>query len=272
MKEKSRKRTNAAVLILACAMIAGGCGAQVAAGDNAKGAARQASVKNQELKIEKLEEKTREHANQSEKKKSASASQKFTEAQTKASNWNLLLVNPWNKLPEGFSVDLAKLSGGHAIDRRAYGDLQAMMNAAQAEGLSPIICSSYRTEEKQRTLYQNLVDKYQARRYSRKQAKQEAGQWVAAPGTSEHQTGLALDIVSFGYQVLDKKQARTPEQKWLMAHCHEYGFILRYPKEKKDVTGINYEPWHYRYVGKKAAKEIARQGVCLEEYLRDGSL
>lgn len=242
MKEKSRKRTSAAALILACALIAGGCGAQAAAGDNTKGAARQTSVKHQELKIKKPEEKTAEQANQSEKKKSASASPKFTKAQTKESNWNLLLVNPWNKLPAVFSVDLAKLPGGHAIDRREYGDLQAMMDAARAAGLSPIICSSYRTEEKQRTLYQNLVDKYQARGYSKKEAKREAGRWVAAPGTSEHQSGLALDIVSSGYQVLDKKQARTPEQKWLMTHCHEYGFILRYPKEKKDITGINYEP------------------------------
>lgn len=95
----------------------------------------------------------------------------------------------------------------------------------------------------------------------------EAARWVAPPGTSEHQTGLALDIVSADYQLLDEKQAETPEQQWLMEHCWEYGFVLRYPTDKSAVTGIGYEPWHYRYVGKEAAREMVRRGVCLEEYL-----
>ena len=90
---------------------------------------------------------------------------------------------------------------------------------------------------------------------------------MARPGTSEHQLGLALDIVSTSYTNLDKKQERTKEQKWLMANSYKYGFILRYPSDKCDITGINYEPWHYRYVGKAAAKEIYEKGICLEEYL-----
>lgn len=86
-------------------------------------------------------------------------------------------------------------------------------------------------------------------------------------GPSEHQTGLALDIVSADYQLLDEQQAQTPEQQWLMAHCWEYGFVLRYPTDKCAVTGIGYEPWHYRYVGKEAAREMQQKGLCLEEYL-----
>ena len=95
----------------------------------------------------------------------------------------------------------------------------------------------------------------------------EAARWVAKPGTSEHQTGLALDIVAAGYQILDEEQEDTAEQKWLMENSWKYGFILRYPSEKSDITGIGYEPWHYRYVGKAAAADIYRTGVCLEEYL-----
>ena len=95
----------------------------------------------------------------------------------------------------------------------------------------------------------------------------EAARWVAQPGTSEHQTGLALDIVAAGYQILDEEQEDTAEQKWLMENSWKYGFILRYPSEKSDITGIGYEPWHYRYVGKAAAADIYRTGVCLEEYL-----
>ena len=100
----------------------------------------------------------------------------------------------------------------------------------------------------------------------------EAARWVAKPGTSEHQTGLALDIVAAGYQILDEEQEDTAEQKWLMENSWKYGFILRYPSEKSDITGIGYEPWHYRYVGKAAAADIYRTGVCLEEYLSQEGL
>ncbi len=87
------------------------------------------------------------------------------------------------------------------------------------------------------------------------------------PGYSEHATGLSLDITSEDYQNLDEKQADTAESKWLAENCYKYGFILRYPPEKADITGIIYEPWHYRYVGKEAAKEIKEKGITLEEYL-----
>ena len=90
---------------------------------------------------------------------------------------------------------------------------------------------------------------------------------VAVPGTSEHQLGLALDIVDMNHQILDESQEETDTQQWLMAHSWEYGFILRYPNDKSEITGIIYEPWHYRYVGRDAAREIYEQGVCLEEYL-----
>lgn len=181
--------------------------------------------------------------------------------------WNLLLVNPWNELPEDFSVELRELGDGEAVDERIYPDLQAMLDDARAEGLSPIVCSSYRTREKQQELFVRRVGRLTAAGYSEQEAVTEAGKWVAVPGTSEHQTGLALDIISSSYQVLDRDQENTAEQRWLMENSYKYGFILRYPSDKSEITGINYEPWHYRYVGKEAAKEIYEKGLCLEEYL-----
>ena len=183
--------------------------------------------------------------------------------------WNLILVNPWNPLPEDFSVHLTELRNGHAIDERAYCDLQSMMDAARSEGLSPLLCSSYRSIEKQEYLYNKKVSYYLSQGYSQTDSENEAAKWIAKPGTSEHHTGLALGIVSMNYQLLDEEQENTPEQQWLMEHAHEYGFILRYPQNKSEITGIYYEPWHYRYVGKTVAKEIYKQGICLEEYLEN---
>ncbi len=185
----------------------------------------------------------------------------------KKSDWNLVLVNPKNTLPEDFSVSLKELANGHAVDARVYPSLQKMMDDARAQGLKPLICSSYRTMEKQKKLYNNLVKKYQNEGFSQENAKKEAAKWVAVPGTSEHQCGLAVDIVSTDYQLLNKEQENTAEQQWLMKNCYKYGFILRYPEDKVEITGIGYEPWHYRYVGEEAAKEIFEQKICLEEYL-----
>lgn len=184
-----------------------------------------------------------------------------------SSEWNLILVNPWNSLPDNYSVTLTQLKNGQSVDERCYPDLQEMMDACRAAGLSPVICSSYRTQEYQEGLFNNQVENLVAQGYSRAEAEKEAGTVVAVPGTSEHQLGLAVDIVDVNYQLLDRGQEETEVQKWLMEHCWEYGFILRYPESKSEITGIIYEPWHYRYVGKKAAKEITESGICLEEYL-----
>ncbi len=181
--------------------------------------------------------------------------------------WSLILVNPWNPIPEDYSVPLIQLRNGQAVHERCYPDLQDMMDACRADGLSPLICSSYRTREFQETLYNNNVEQLMARGCTRAEAEAETKRVIAIPGTSEHQLGLAVDIVDLDYQLLDRAQEETDVQKWLMEHCWEYGFILRYPEGKSEITGISYEPWHYRYVGKEAAKEIAEAGICLEEYI-----
>lgn len=192
-----------------------------------------------------------------------------TTAQTaEAQDWKLLLVNPWNKLPENFTVELKSLPNGMKVDARVYDDLDAMLRDCRSAGLRPVICSAYRPYATQTRLYNNKIARLRNAGYSQEAAIQEAGHWVAVPGTSEHQTGMALDIVAASYQVLDKKQEETAEQKWLMEHCWEYGFILRYPSDKSEMTGIGYEPWHYRYVGKETAIAIRDSGLCMEEYLQ----
>ena len=184
-----------------------------------------------------------------------------------AGEWPLILVNSRNKVPDGYKITLKQLINGQAVDARCYPDLQQMMDDCRAAGLSPLICSSYRSQEKQEELFDDKVKYYTNLGYSPESAKTEAAKTVAVPGTSEHQLGLALDIVDVNNQNLDSSQEKTAVQQWLIANSWKYGFILRYPTDKSDITGIIYEPWHYRYVGKKAAAEIQDQGICLEEYL-----
>lgn len=182
-------------------------------------------------------------------------------------DWKLILVNPWNPVPDNYQVELVGLDNKQSADKRCYTELKNMLDDCRQAGLSPVICSSYRTYERQRYLYERQVERLVSQGYSRDKAEKEAATSNAVPGTSEHQTGLAFDIVDRGNQNLDESQEDTPVQKWLMENSWRYGFILRYPEDKSEITGIIYEPWHYRYVGKEAAKEIYERKICLEEYL-----
>lgn len=181
--------------------------------------------------------------------------------------WNMVLVNPWYPISESHEIELKWVSGSHKVDARCADALKQMLKDCEAAGYSPLICSSFRTWEDQTILFERRVNLYISRGYGEAQARVLAAKEVAVPGTSEHQLGLAVDIVSLNYQILDDAQANTPTQKWLMANCHKYGFILRYPKGTTDITGIIYEPWHYRYVGVEAATEIMTRGITFEEYL-----
>lgn len=180
----------------------------------------------------------------------------------------LILVNPWNPIPSNYSPELVSLGDGHEIDARCCEDLEDMLSACRSAGYEPYICSAYRTSEMQLSLYEDKVSRLMASGLDLSAARSEAARVVAIPGTSEHQLGLAVDIVDLSYTALDEGQEDTAVQQWLMQNSYRYGFILRYPNGKSDVTGIIYEPWHYRYVGKQAASEIYRSGQCLEEYLQ----
>lgn len=179
--------------------------------------------------------------------------------------WQLMIVNTKNPLPREFLVKLEEF-GGHRVDARIAPIIEKMFLAAKKEGIDLLICSGYRGVQKQTASYNNKIEEYLHSGYSQEDSKQMAGKYIQPPGASEHHTGLAIDIVTASYQRLDEGFADTKAGKWLQANAADYGFILRYPKDKKDITGIAYEPWHYRYVG-TYAKEITESGLCLEEYV-----
>ncbi|MBO5239606.1 MAG: M15 family metallopeptidase [Lachnospiraceae bacterium] len=175
--------------------------------------------------------------------------------------WNLIVVNRWNELPEDYSVELTELSNGQKVDNRIYPYLQEMFNAARTEGIYPIVREGYRTAEEQQEILDDKIQTYINQGYSQSRAEKTAKEWVALPGTSEHQLGIAVDINA------DKSKCSNEEvYAWLAENAYKYGFILRYPPGKQEITGTSYEPWHYRYVGVEAAQEIYEQGICLEEY------
>lgn len=179
----------------------------------------------------------------------------------------LTVVNPWNPLPEDWVCDLVTLSDGRRVDSRCYEAFEEMMAACRDAGYAPFLCSAYRTQETQQSLYDNKVQRLMNSGMGEEEAKVEAAKAVAIPGTSEHQLGLAVDIVDANMQDLTDEQENTETQKWLMANSWRYGFIHRYPNDKTDITGIIYEPWHYRYVGKAAAQDIFNRDITLEEYV-----
>jgi len=186
----------------------------------------------------------------------------------------ILLVNPWYPVPEGYEPDLVSLSmdvsvEGSQVDRSCYDALMEMINACNKAAPKVCVVSSYRTHAYQTNSYNRKVQSYLDQGYTQEQAEKEAATIIAKPGTSEHQLGLAVDIIDTRLWALEEKQETLPAQKWLMEHAWEYGFILRYPKDKIDKTGIIYEPWHYRYVGKEVAKELHDSGLTLEEYLEN---
>lgn len=190
----------------------------------------------------------------------------LTQADTQ--DWQLILVNSSHPLDASYEPEsLTNISDSCQVDSRIAGDLKQMLDDGAAQGLSMYVTSAYRSYSRQVSVFNESMKERMNQGMTPLEAYQETSIQVAMPGTSEHATGLAVDIISTQYDELDERQGDTEEQKWLMEHCQDYGFILRYPSEKSDITGIIYEPWHYRYVGKDAAKEIMERGITLEEYL-----
>lgn len=177
-------------------------------------------------------------------------------------DWRLILVNSNNAIPKDYKIELTQLSNGVCVDTRIYPDLQNMFDDARKQGIYPVVSEGYRTRQQQQNIMDEKINAFIDEGYSEKDAKKLAEDWVALPGTSEHELGIALDINADIDLCSD-----TEVYDWLANNAHNYGFILRYPSGKEFITGIDYEPWHYRYVGKENASEIYSQQITLEEFL-----
>lgn len=183
--------------------------------------------------------------------------------------WNLVLVNGSHPMKEGYVPELTEIQPGCSVDTRIANAARKMLADADKAGLHVQICSAYRSVERQKQVFGESMKDRVKDGMSYWDAYEETALNVALPGTSEHALGLALDLISNQYTELDEKQEKTAEAKWLAENCYKYGFILRYPSDKTNITGIIYEPWHYRYVGKEHAAKIQELGVTLEEYIQE---
>lgn len=257
---RERKAVRAIVLIILCLGV-------VCMGISGITMAQEKKIQQEE--IQKKKEEKRKEAN----KKAAQEAELNTENDKQEQvekPWYLAIVNRSHPMKKGYVPKLAIVQGEYQVDERIAEDTKAMLADARKAGLRMEICSAYRSVQKQESLFNASVSEDIRKGMTYWEAYQETTRSIALPGQSEHGMGLAIDIVSSDYPKLDEKQALTKEAKWLEENCYKYGFILRYPPKKWNETGITYEPWHYRYVGKEDAKIIMERGVTLEEYLEAG--
>ena len=184
----------------------------------------------------------------------------------RADDWRLILVNKQHPIPADYEFPLGDISSEMHCDRRILPYLQQMFTDAYAEGLHLYVASPYRSGELQLSNFNNRVRHHLNNGHSYAEAYTLTSQVITIPGASEHEIGLALDIVCAEYRMLEEGFGATSAGRWLAEHCAEYGFIVRYPKGKEHITAIEYEPWHFRYVGREAATIIMEEGITLEEF------
>ncbi len=186
---------------------------------------------------------------------------------TTPKNWELVLVSREYKLDEKYKPKLTEIAQDRYVDSRIAEETKKMLKDGEAAGMKFYVVSGYRSIEDQKKVLNDQIQVRINEGDSYVDAYENARKTISAPNCSEHSLGLALDIVSAEYDTLDETQADTKEAKWLAENAYKYGFILRYPKGKEDITHISYEPWHFRYVGKEAAEKIMKKNITLEEYL-----
>ena len=219
----------------------------------------------EEAPVESSSQKEEEQEQSSQETKQQQLAEEFAKEKEE---YYLLLANAENPLPQDWSIQTEEVQNGYEMDKRAAPAMREMIQAAKEDGVELMLCSAYRSIEKQQQLFDRSQQAYMAQGMSEEEAYAKTATETAIPGTSEHQTGLAADIVTPTYQMLDAGFADTPAGQWLSEHATEYGFVLRYPQDKQEVTGIIYESWHYRFIGKTHAKLMKESGLCLEEYLQ----
>ena len=187
--------------------------------------------------------------------------------------WCLILTNAEYPVPEDYAVTLRDVPGtDQKVDERIYEPLINMLEAMKAEGLSPVVCSGYRTLDKQEKLFNRKVTAYVKKGRSKEESYTLARQTLSIPGSGEHCLGLAVDFYTRSYHQLERAFEKTPEGKWLREHAQDYGFTLRYDEGKEEITGIGYEPWHFRYVGVDVARYLKEHNLSLEEFYIEESL
>ncbi len=199
--------------------------------------------------------------------KEEKALQDIEKTELEKDDWRLLLINKQHPVPESYEFKLGTIKGNMKCDERIIDDLLQMLQAAKSDDVNLVICSPYRDMNRQEILFNRKIAAYMKKGMSYMAAYKTTAQTVTVPGASEHQIGLALDIICDSYSSLDAGFGDTKAGIWLNEHSCEYGFILRYPKGKEYITSIEYEPWHFRYVGKEAAIEITEKGITLEEFV-----
>jgi len=182
--------------------------------------------------------------------------------------WRLVLVSPRHPLGYNFTPPrLETISDNHQVDSRIADSLRKMIASAAGDGIILIVTSAYRPAARQAVLHNQQIERFLSYGRNQEEAVAAASTIVLPPGTSEHQTGLAVDIVTPEHQALTEAFAHTPAGIWLAENAHRYGFILRYPRDSIHITGVIFEPWHFRYVGIEHASAIFEGGYTLEEYL-----
>lgn len=185
--------------------------------------------------------------------------------QSEDDKWQLIIVNKDHLLPSDFTVDLIAFEKSR-VDYRISVPLSNMISDAENDGITLTVCSAYRSVSQQKEIYEAKIQSFKSQGYSDEASKIYANQFIQPPGASEHHTGLAVDFETDKITSLDESFAQTPAYEWLKKNAVKYGFIERYTNDKTNITGVSWEPWHFRYVGVDNAKAITSIGICLEEY------
>lgn len=213
--------------------------------------------------VETSADKTSNSEPEVEIKTESQTQQEEPKVKKEITDWKLMLANYENILPEDFEVEVVEIADDRLFDARAIADLKKMINAMGKDGISNIwVQSAYRSVERQKELYDKSVKGYLDEGKSREEAERLTEEYINKPGASDHNLGLAVDFNNVDNNFEDLKGF-----KWLQENAENYGFILRYPKDKEDITKISYESWHWRYVGEEHAKKMNKLNMCLEEYI-----
>lgn len=255
MKEK-KKHTSVALVVIVLAVFISMCGIMFAKGKKTAVAETASAVPTGTAEEKSGRQETTNNGKKVKTKK-------------KSKNPLYTLVNKENRLPDDYTVSLVQLKNGKQVAKAMYQDLKDMWFDCEGQnpGYSITVVSGYRTYAKQGTLLDEEIRKNERLGMTAHEAKKDALRTVAPPGYSEHETGLCVDITAKNNLQLNASQGLTRENIWLRKNCTRYGFVLRYPKGKEKITGYQYESWHFRYVGKKAAAKMKKNNWTLEEYL-----